>query len=460
MKPKIHVMLCDDIGERFFGEGPCRLLHRIEETGSLRAAAQAMGLSYSKALRMVKRAEKELGFALTRKTIGGRGGGGSTLTDEARNFMERYEAYRDACGLTASSIISSFRVSGKRHLLLTGGRSTGKTTLLRALVPLLCPGAQQITTAAYPADRVEIRESLGGKIAVIGRFDPALPPGENRMRPVADGFLLLGVPALHRMAAGESEWAVLDELGYLENSCPEFRQAVEALLDAKRVLAIVRKQDTPFLTALCARQDAFVVDLDDPAPALGCVVMASGLGRRFGGNKLMADFCGAPLIANALALAALPLLACRIVVTRSEEVEALCNAQGIPVLRHAQPYRSDTVRLGLAALLGKEPALRGCLFLPGDQPLLTQQSVEALALAAAPDAIVRLCAADGTPGSPVLFGADYFSELLHLPDGRGGNAVARAHPGSVCLVSARNDAELRDVDTREDLNQLRQLTNR
>ena len=158
--------------------------------------------------------------------------------------------------------------------------------------------------------------------------------------------------------------------------------------------------------------------------------------------------------------AALPLLACRIVVTRSEEVEALCNAQGFPVLRHAQPYRSDTVRLGLAALLGKEPALLGCLFLPGDQPLLTQQSVEALALAAAPDAIVRLCAADGTPGSPVLFGADYFSELLHLPDGRGGNAVARAHPGSVCLVSARNDAELRDVDSREDLNQLRQLTNR
>lgn len=94
--------------------------------------------------------------------------------------------------------------------------------------------------------------------------------------------------------------------------------------------------------------------------------------------------------------------------TRSEEVEALCNAQGVPVLRHAQPYRSDTVRLGLAALLGKEPALRGCLFLPGDQPLLTQQSVEALALTAAPDVIVRLCAADGTPGSPVLFGADYF----------------------------------------------------
>ena len=79
MKPALRVMLCDDAGERFFGEGPCRLLHLIEETGSLRSAAAQMGLSYSKALRLVQHAEKELGFALTCKTIGGRGGGGSTL---------------------------------------------------------------------------------------------------------------------------------------------------------------------------------------------------------------------------------------------------------------------------------------------------------------------------------------------------------------------------------------------
>ena len=72
MKPALRVMLCDDAGERFFGEGPCRLLHLIEETGSLRSAAAQMGLSYSKALRLVQHAEKELGFALTCKTIGGR----------------------------------------------------------------------------------------------------------------------------------------------------------------------------------------------------------------------------------------------------------------------------------------------------------------------------------------------------------------------------------------------------
>ena len=40
MHPNIRVMLFDEDGERFFGEGPCRLLHAIEQTGSLRAAAQ------------------------------------------------------------------------------------------------------------------------------------------------------------------------------------------------------------------------------------------------------------------------------------------------------------------------------------------------------------------------------------------------------------------------------------
>ena len=191
--------------------------------------------------------------------------------------------------------------------------------------------------------------------------------------------------------------------------------------------------------------------------------MASGLAKRFGSNKLLAEFDRKPLLCRAFAVTE---GLHRVVVTRSTEVQALCEQCGIPVLHHALPFRSDTVRLGLEYLLPRFPSMSGCVFLPGDQPLLTRKTLCGMvsAFCAEPDRksqIFRLCEPQsGTSGSPVLFGADYFSELLHLPDGRGGNAVARAHPGSVCLVSARNDAELRDVDTREDLNQLRQLTNR
>ena len=56
MQQTIRVMLFDEDGERFFGEGPCRLLHAIEQTGSLRAAAQSMQMAYTKALGLVRHA--------------------------------------------------------------------------------------------------------------------------------------------------------------------------------------------------------------------------------------------------------------------------------------------------------------------------------------------------------------------------------------------------------------------
>ncbi len=92
-----RVFLRDDAGEKFFGEGPCRLLKGIQRTGSLRAAALEMEMAYTKATRILKRAEETLGFPLTERTIGGKGGGGSRLTPEAAAFVEKYERFRDGC---------------------------------------------------------------------------------------------------------------------------------------------------------------------------------------------------------------------------------------------------------------------------------------------------------------------------------------------------------------------------
>ena len=44
-------------------------------------------------------------------------------------------------------------------------------------------------------------------------------------------------------------------------------------------------------------------------PSVGCVIMASGLARRFGSNKLLADFGGRPLLCRALEVTATPALA-------------------------------------------------------------------------------------------------------------------------------------------------------
>ena len=53
MRPVIRVYLYDENGERFFGEGPLRLLHAVEETGSLRSAALSMEMAYTKALHLL-----------------------------------------------------------------------------------------------------------------------------------------------------------------------------------------------------------------------------------------------------------------------------------------------------------------------------------------------------------------------------------------------------------------------
>ena len=197
---------------------------------------------------------------------------------------------------------------------------------------------------------------------------------------------------------------------------------------------------------------------------VGCVLMASGEAKRFGSNKLLADFRGQPMLCRALAAANTPLVAVRIVVTRSEAVAELCRAQGADVLCHSLPARSDTVRLGLSSLLAQQPELAGCIFMPCDQPLLRRESVEALvqgffAQNKTERAICRLgyrAENDPTPivGSPVLFGSAYFDALCHLPEGKGGSVILRHHPECVHNVYTPYREELMDADTPEALRQL------
>lgn len=77
-----------------FGDGPYELLSRVEKTKSLHRAAMQMGMSYSKAWRLIHSLEKRLGFVLLDRKTGGQSGGGSYVTPMARNFMERYQLFR------------------------------------------------------------------------------------------------------------------------------------------------------------------------------------------------------------------------------------------------------------------------------------------------------------------------------------------------------------------------------
>ena len=188
-------------------------------------------------------------------------------------------------------------------------------------------------------------------------------------------------------------------------------------------------------------------------PKIGCVIMASGLGKRFGGNKLMADFQGKPLLQRALD-ATEGLFSGRVVVTRHGAVAELCREQQVDVVLHDLPHRNDTVRLGLEALGN----LDACMFFPGDQPLLRRETVAMLIQnwKQHPDRMVRPVSED-TEGSPVLFPSWAFPELRNLPEGKGGGFVLRNHPREVLGISVSDPWELADADTPDMLEVLKGL---
>jgi len=88
-----------------FGKGVAQLLRRCESTNSLHKAAKELGMSYSKALLLLNRAENGFKTPLLERHIGGRDGGGSTLTSFGKQLLEEYsEAEKDICKYAAQRL--------------------------------------------------------------------------------------------------------------------------------------------------------------------------------------------------------------------------------------------------------------------------------------------------------------------------------------------------------------------
>lgn len=109
-----RVKLTLHTGERFFGPGICELLERIQRTGSIQAAAAEMEMSYTKAWKILNRAEREMGFHLISRVSGGRKGGCSTLTAAGERaiheFREMEKALSEAANELLKAHIASFRM--------------------------------------------------------------------------------------------------------------------------------------------------------------------------------------------------------------------------------------------------------------------------------------------------------------------------------------------------------------
>jgi molybdenum cofactor cytidylyltransferase len=187
---------------------------------------------------------------------------------------------------------------------------------------------------------------------------------------------------------------------------------------------------------------------------IAAVVLAAGLARRMGRQKLLLQLQGKPVVRWAVERVA-PHAGEVVVVTGQDDVairEALAGlAVRFAVNPTPQAGQGSSIAVGVAAL---PPWTRAALIALGDQPRLPDAVVPALLAAFARSGRPIVAPVyRGTQGTPVLFASEVFAELRALTGDAGARAVVNAQPERVERVSF-DLAMPPDVDTPEDFARL------
>ncbi|RYE02673.1 MAG: nucleotidyltransferase family protein [Sphingomonadales bacterium] len=180
------------------------------------------------------------------------------------------------------------------------------------------------------------------------------------------------------------------------------------------------------------------------------VLLAAGRSLRFDGDKLSEPFLDKPLAYHVVtALEKLPFCA-RIAVVADTELDFA--ARGYAVIENPDPSLGQARSLSYGVERARQLGCDYVLVALADMPRVTAAHVLRLLDAAnGPDTIVA--SSDGVrPMPPALFGEGLYDELLGLDGDEGGRQLIKRGRHVVTMPE-----ELVDIDTREDLEELRAL---
>ncbi|MBQ3663988.1 MAG: nucleotidyltransferase family protein [Clostridia bacterium] len=193
---------------------------------------------------------------------------------------------------------------------------------------------------------------------------------------------------------------------------------------------------------------------------IGCVLLAAGLSKRFGRNKLAEPVNGDTLIRHTVRVYASREFDVSVLVTNADNRVVQETAAGrfdaVPINPHPERGISSSIRIGIQSLflnaVEKGRILDGVLFGVCDQPGLSPDTVQKLmnVFADHPNRIVAPAREDGKRGNPVIFPIGIVPELMELEGDRGGGAVIAKHPDLLLTVETAAE-ELYDIDTPEDI---------
>jgi molybdenum cofactor cytidylyltransferase len=191
------------------------------------------------------------------------------------------------------------------------------------------------------------------------------------------------------------------------------------------------------------------------------LILAAGQGRRFGGDKLLVELNGKPLLAYVLdwvreardagalvgGLAVLP--------SDNPGREALLNQSGIEYVFNSSSGSgvAESLRIGFGALAARHPDADAALVLQGDQPRLRHEVLNLLLSAwqAAGQPVVRprYAGEPDAPGHPVLLDRSMWARANELEGDTGFAPLLKKYPGLVTTVDVPGINP--DINTPSDL---------
>ena len=184
------------------------------------------------------------------------------------------------------------------------------------------------------------------------------------------------------------------------------------------------------------------------------IILASGLSKRMGSNKLLLPLGNSTVIGQFLDRFPFALFKKVIVVYGDPLVGSIAREYPVLLCHNQNPEagKSHSIQQGLTV----STAEGGIMFAVADQPLLTSNTIKTLLEIFGKNKSKKIVVPEvaGKPANPVIFPATCRGEFAELHGDSGGRQLFIKQQERVCYVSFASGKEFCDVDTPEKYQQI------
>lgn len=181
----------------------------------------------------------------------------------------------------------------------------------------------------------------------------------------------------------------------------------------------------------------------------GAVILAAGLSTRMAENKLLLPLGNKKVVDHVIeAVKGSKIQECVLVTGRdSQLLTSIADDHGISRV-YNEAYAQGQSTSVIAGLKALEKGCDGVFFILGDQPLITSQVLDDMMVSfESSDASILVPMSENGKGSPVLFGKEWFPQLLEITGDKGGRQIIRSNQEAVAYYQVDDQAFFLDVDT-------------